>query len=293
MPPDWPPDSLEPWSPWVPLNGASRNRQIPDLPGLYRIRRTDDGPRLAYVGQTGDSLRGRLGQLRGVYAPDMPFRDPHTVAPALWALRHRDGCDFEASAAVAKGEAPWRKALEATTITLYRFVAEQSPYFNFGRMPAGYRNSTGNNKRLVDTGKRARGGPDPSAPISIASIPVKGDSLTDPESQAWMGWPWSDWSSIPDVRKSATGVGLYRIRHEEVPGLVYVGQGRIAARLSDHLRKGRSLNHRQASYFSGKVAASWVELPDVPTINLLEHENDLIAAHLLAAGGPPAAQFLG
>jgi hypothetical protein len=108
-----------------------------------------------------------------------------------------------------------------------------------------------------------------------------------------MSWPWSDWEPMPDACKSATGVGLYRFRHEEVPGLVYVGQGRIATRLSAHLRKGSSPNHRQASYFSGKVAASWVELPHMPTINLLEHENDLIAAHMLATGTPPAAQFLG
>ena len=263
------------------------------MPGLYRIRRTDDGPLLAYVGQTGDSLRRRLGHLRGVYEPIMPYRAPHTVAPALWALRHHDDCDFEASVAVAKGETPWLKALEATTITLYRLETRQSPYVSFGRMPAGYRNSTGNDKRLVETGRRARGGLEPTAPISAASVPVNGDPLTAPESPAWMGWPWSDWEPMSGGCKPGTGVGLYRIRHGEIPGLVYVGQGRIAARLLAHLRKGSNPDHRQASYFSGKVAASWVKLPHMSAINLFEHENDLIAAHLLATGTPPAAQFLG
>ena len=294
MPSDWPSASLEPWSSWIPLHGASNHPQAPDLPGLYRIRRIDDGPRLAYVGQTGDSLRRRLGHLRGVYGPIMPYRDPHTVAPALWALRYQDGCDFEASVAVAKGDTPWRKALEATLITLYRLQAEESPYLSFGRMPAGYRNSTGNNKRLAESGQRAHGGPDPSALVSASSVPVNGDPLTDPVSSNWMGWSWSEWNSLAGAGKSAIGVGVYRIRNEGVAsGLVYVGQGRIPARLSAHLRKSRSPDHRQAIYFSGKVEASWIELPGIPMVNLLEHENDLIAAHLLATGTPPAAQFLG
>lgn len=293
VPPDWPPDSLEPWSDWIPLNGPGFHGQVYGLPGLYRIRRTDDGLRLAYVGQTGGALRQRLGQLRGAYRPIIPYRDPHTAAPALWALRHRDRCEFEVSVAPVKGETPWRKALEATVITLCRLHTGQSPYVNFGRMPPGYRNSTGNNSRLIESGKRALGGPDRSAAVSAPSVPVNGDPLGDPESLDWMGWAWSDWVPLADTLGAADSVGLYRVRNEEVPGLVYVGQGKIAARLAAHLRKGHSPDHRQAAYFSCKVTASWLSLPNVPVVNLLEHENDLIAAHLLVTGAPPAAQFLG
>jgi len=59
------------------------------------------------------------------------------------------------------------------------------------------------------------------------------------------------------------------------------------------LAKARKSAHRQAAYFSGDVAASWVELPGIATLNLHEHENDLIAAHVLATGHAPPAQFLG
>jgi hypothetical protein len=100
----------------VANSGAGRNPEIPRVQGLYRIRRKD-GSALEYIGETGRSLRERLGMLAGVYRATMPYRDPHTAAPALWALRHRDGCDFEASVTAVQGEDPWRKALEVTAIS--------------------------------------------------------------------------------------------------------------------------------------------------------------------------------
>lgn len=139
------PPALRDWSAWRDLRGAGRNRRIPAGPGLYRIRRSGGEPGLDYIGQTGRSLRGRLGQLGGVYRAQMPYRDPHTAAPALWALRHQDGCDFEVAETEVPGTAPQRKALEATAITLYRIGSGRSPAASFGRMPAGYRISSGSN----------------------------------------------------------------------------------------------------------------------------------------------------
>lgn len=285
--------ALAGWSDWIPLQGAGSNHQVSDAAGLYRIRRLTEWSDLDYIGQTGRSLRGRLGQLGGVYGAVMPYRDPHTGAPALWALRHRDGCDFEASVTPIRGEVAWRRALEATAITLYRLRSRRSPSANFGRMPAGYRISTGNNKRLVASGRRARGGLDPKASAAVDSVPVAGDPWTDPESAMWMNWAWSAWVPIRDACTAAAVVGLYRVRCNGLSGLVYVGQGSVASRLRAHLAKGVKEGHRQAPYFSGDLAASWVELPGVALLNRLEHENDLIAAHVLATGRPPSAQFLG
>jgi hypothetical protein len=287
------PSALAGWSDWVPLQGAGRNHQVSVVAGLYRIRRLADESGLGYIGETGRSLRGRLGQLGGVYGAVMPYRDPHTGAPALWALRHRDGCDFEASVTPVRGEVAWRKALEATAITLYRLQSGRSPTANFGRMPAGYRISTGNNKRLVASGRRTRGGLDAKARAAVDSVPVAGDPGTDPESAEWMNWAWSAWVPISDACKVATVIGLYRVRCNGLSGLVYVGQGRVASRLRAHLAKGAKQDHRQARYFSGDLAASWVELSGVVQLNRLEHENDLIAAHVIATGRPPSAQFLG
>jgi hypothetical protein len=304
---DWPagvavPPVLERWSGWLPLHGAGANRQIPRLPGLYRIRRITGESGLDCIGQTGDHLRGRLGQLGGVYRAQMPYRDPHTAAPSLWALRHRDGCEFEVSVIEVPGVPPWRKApeatawrkaLEATAITLYRLDAGRSPTASFGRMPTGYRMSTGNNAQLVVSDRRARGGPDPQAPTMVASAPVAGIPGSDPQSADWLNWAWTPWTPASVAYRSARGTGLDRIRGNDTAGLIYVGQGRVAPRLQAHLAKVDIPNHRQAEHFSGDLAASWVELPGMATLNLLEHENDLIAAHVLAMGDGPAAQFLG
>ena len=89
-------EQLRDWGDWVQLKGAGRNHNLPRLPGLYRVRRVGAGG-LDYIGQTGRSIRERLGSLGGVYRDEMPYNDPHTAGPGLWGLRHRDGCDFEAA----------------------------------------------------------------------------------------------------------------------------------------------------------------------------------------------------
>ena len=86
------------WTPWYPLNGASRNQDIPRAPGLYRIRRVDI-PGLDYVGQTG-VLRQRMGNLNNVYGDVMPYNAPHTAGPGFWALRQDHDCEFEVSVAL-------------------------------------------------------------------------------------------------------------------------------------------------------------------------------------------------
>jgi hypothetical protein len=139
------------WPPWLPLWESWLGQRLPNVPGLYRIRRAgrDD---LDYIGQTGAggmTLKKRIGMLRGVYAEVMPYRDPHTAGPALWALRHKTGCAFEVSVAEVVGNTPWRKGLEAVTISIYRQQHAASPTVNFGRMPSGYRMSSGHNTKLV------------------------------------------------------------------------------------------------------------------------------------------------
>src|SRR5262249_31735744 len=150
---------LDGWSPWVPLENCWIGSVISSSPGLYRIRRTGEQS-LDYIGQTGLPLRYRLAMLRGVYRVEMPYRDPHTAAPALWALRHAQGRTFEASVLPVPGDVRYRKGLEALALALYRQNCGRSPTVNFGRILRGYRLSSGNNARLVAAGKRLRGGPD-------------------------------------------------------------------------------------------------------------------------------------
>ena len=288
------PSPLEQWSPWVPLVGVGRDKATSAKPGLYQVRRVGSGG-IDYVGQTGGRLRARLGMLSGAYRDEMPYGDPHTAAPALWALRHASNCEFEASVTEVSGSTPDRKAMEALAISLYRAERGQSPTANFGRMPDGYRKSSPNNARLVNAGGRFRGGLDPSVTASPQSEPVHGDLRSDPLTPDWLGWEWSPWVSAGEVNLPRDQIGLYRLRNQsaQCEGLAYVGQGLIAPRVGAHLARASVVSHRQAAYFSGGLQASWVGIPDAKSAHLMEHENDLISSHVLMTGRAPAAQFLG
>lgn len=286
------------WTPWVPLLTSPSDSVIPRLPGLYRIRRAGR-TELDYIGQTGMNLGRRLAMLRGVYADEMPYRDPHTAAPALWALRHSTGCDFEVSVTSVDGSTSWRKGLEALAISLHRQEQGRSPTVEFGRVPVGYQPSSANNARLVNAGKRFRGGPAPDVvhESHTPGIPPVGPLGGNPQAPDWAGHTWSGWIplSAGNVRSIPVGGGLYRLRGDDGEKLLYIGQGRVPDRPLAHLAKVRIADHPQAPIFGAheRFECSWVLNEDWLSHQRLELENDLIAAHLLHTGDIPAAQFLG
>ena len=287
---------LPQWTEWRPLLRASRDLEIPRSPGLYRIRRV--GRRdLDYVGETGRSLRERLGMLRGIYSEEMPYNDPHTAGPALWALRQESGCEFEASVAPVKGSRQWRKGLEAVAIGLYRQEYGRSPTVEFGRMLPGYRPSCGGDAKKESAHLRPRGGrsKDPHE-RHLLGIPPVGSLKGDPQGERWGGHAWSPWSSLAELsaRSGAGGSGLYRIRGTEYRWLLYVGEGRIRPRLTHHRQSARNLGNRQAAILAAqdRLECSWV-VGGWLDHQRLELENDLIAAHVLETGSVPSAQFLG
>ncbi len=288
------------WSSWSALRQSWYGTVVPALPGLYRIRRVGHGD-LDYIGQTGMggmTLRKRLGMLRGVYADEMPYRDPHTAGPALWALRHSTGCDFEVAATPVAGTTPWRKGLEAVAIGLYRQERGASPTVEFGRMPVGYRMSSGNSARIVATGKRAKGGPmADSQASSTPSIPPVGPLSGEPCGPTWCGHRWSAWGPVEEsghlLDRHASG--LYRIRATGHPSLLYIGQGKVQARLRAHQQKVADGGNRQGRIFgdADRLDCSWVLGEAWLPPQLLELETDLIAAYVLNTETIPAAQFLG
>lgn len=283
------------WKPWVPFTMAVQGKHSPDAAGLYRIRRIGAEPQ-DYLGQTGSgamTLRKRLAMLREVYAAEMPYRDPHTAAPGLWALRNRD-YNFEVSCALTLGDTPWRKGLECVEIARHRERYGVSPSLNFGRMPVGYRMSSGNNQQLVASGKRFRGGPTPDAQQShLPGVPPAGWIGGVPTALNWCGHTWSDWVPAEEVPRDLR-FGLYRIRGGFMDSLAYIGEGAISARIFAHLAKTHRVDLEQGRIFADHhpLFVSWVE-------GMWEHhqrlelENDLIAAHMLEVGAPPVAQFRG
>jgi len=283
-------DASVDWGEWFPLDSAGSNREIPSSAGLYRIRVRGEQAS-AYIGQTGRSLRSRLGMLKGAYGDVMPYADPHTAAPALWAFRDRDACEFECSAALFGGDHRDRLAHECVEISRHREQFQASPAVNFGGMPDGYLKSSGNNQKLVDAGKRFRGGRDPYRRL-VPSIAPTGSLQGTPESAEWMGLQWSRWRSW-DHDFGSGSMGIYRLRKVGGSVPVYVGQGRLVDRIRAHVKKGSIEGHAQQLAFSWQLEASVVELPLLKMRNLLEIENDLIASFTITHGEPPDAQFLG
>jgi len=282
------------WTPWRPLLACCSDRGL-SAAGLYRVRRAgrDD---IDYIGQTGLALRARLHMLQGIYRAAMPYRDPHTAAPALWAQRQISGEDYEASTLAVAGEVPHRKAQEAVAIAIYRQEHGRSPTSSFGRMPLGYRMSSANNSRLVQAGRRFRGGPcDASEECHLPSLCPVGALDADTESDAWCGHSWSPWEPLAGAgpRLTRTASGLYRIRGR--CGVLYVGEGAIASRLHAHAAKVRRVSLPQDVVFAANepLECSWVKNNEWRAHQREELETDLIAAFAMALGSPPRAQFLG
>jgi hypothetical protein len=204
---------------------------------------------------------------RGVYADKMPYTDPHTAAPALWAIRQAAGVEYEVSVAPVPGPVPWRKGMEAAAIALHRQEFGRSPTVNFGRVPVGFRKSSGNNRKLVLAGKRFRGGPCETAePHHAPGVRPAGPLVGDPHAADGGGHSWSAWRPLGSGTDfpPAAATGLYRIRDAHASGLLYVGEGVVAARLAAHRAKARKPAHPQGAVFraAGQLECSWVLNPN-------------------------------
>jgi len=282
--PDW---CDLPWSPWVPLNDSALRKSLPNGPGLYRVRALDDDF-LVYIGQTGRRVRQRVGEL-AQYSKDpdlMPFRDPHTGAPALWAWHDATGMEYECSGTVAPGEPieskRWRHGCEAYLLWRYRCEFGSSTLCNHGRFHPHYNISTSRKERR-------RGGRLPTGESNIAGGPSAGPLRLEgmPADEGWMGVTWSEsvpltlttWHDLPAVP------ALYRIVDAEAASVVYVGE---ASSLQNRWK-----NHKMLTLAGRSLAISHTVLPmDTPKHRRLELENDLIGGYFAHYRDVPEFQIL-
>ena len=239
------------WTPWQPLFEAWKGDKLPSRAGLYRIRRGGfEG--IDYIGQTGSgtmTIKKRMGMLRGVWKSEMPYRDPHTPGPALWSLRQRHEAELEISVAVVEDTTPNRKGLEALAIALYRQRLGASPTVNFGRMPLGFVMSSANNRRLVEAGKRFRGG----ASTAMSKHPEPGHAPVgnlygDPNALDWCGFSWRPWMRLDEIADllPKEAAGLYRIAGTAHSSLLYIGEGKIVPRILAHGKNRNQIEHNHA-----------------------------------------------
>lgn len=288
------------WMDWVPHRNCWQGGTLPRSAGIYRIRRVGMEC-LDYVGQTGGGsshLRARLSGHQAIYGEEMPYADPHTAAPGLWALRQEPNCEFEISVLSLHCIDSRRKAIEAFVISEHRQTYGHSPTINFSRMPLGWRKSSGVSTKLKNLGKEVRGGR--CTELTPHHLPgIKPAGPLDPaiERQIWCNHQWSDWHPLDQLPTRVIGSrsGLYRIRGNGLSRLVYIGQGGVVSRLTSHLDSAKVGATAKGRSFAacGALEASWI-LDDQWSKNQREElENDLLAAHYLGTGEAPVAQFGG
>lgn len=199
------------WTGWIrPDPADDRLSAVSSSAGLYCVRHCDKYG-LEYIGETGRA-HGRVRALaRESHRDVMPYRDPHTAAPCLWAVRDATGPGLEISVATPD-EAEnirQRKGLEAALIAVYQREIGDSPTANFGRIISGYQQSSYSKDEI-------RGGPsDPHASEANAEPgvePLSWEHTDDVTTRNWMGLDWSDPFRLRergDIAQPATG--LYRI----------------------------------------------------------------------------------
>ena len=264
-----------PWGPWVPFIEGDFS-VVPNIAGLYRVRPIGR-KELAYIGQTGISLRARLkSQLcNNVLASRMPWNDPHTAAPCLWAFRRSNRMEFECSAAPRKLSVRKRKALESYLLWAYRLEHGESPLGNLGRFHKRYTRPSNRNigrrgRHLRPGEKNNSAGVDSTAPLRFRGLPQDAD---------WMGLNWQKTKG----ENAPQEPGLYKVLAASTGDLLYVGMSKnLHSRLASHKRKN----------WRGKVIF-WIALlePSIPDRHLQELENDLIGGYYKQTSDAPMFQF--
>lgn len=129
------------WSEWYSLDAAiaPRNARAPDGPGLYRIRCHSQAG-LIYIGETGDSLKGRFRQLRKAteYAAQGKYSaegktggPPHVAGGCVW--KHQcAGLIVEVSWAEKRDlDRRNRKGVECELVAAYRKTVGANPACQF------------------------------------------------------------------------------------------------------------------------------------------------------------------
>jgi hypothetical protein len=276
MKPDW---AELTWSTWIPLDAdlAEYQKHISTDPGVYRVRSTEPAL-LAYVGQTGRSLRERTRALANHTYRDStepPWNDPHTAAPALWACRVENDIWYEVSVASVDVEGPARQCLEDMLLYLYRVESGGSTLANHGRFHPNWMRPS--NKAKGRGMIRLAEGPNPAAQPSLPPALLHGES----EDGDWLDLAWSSTQALGECPETAPDIpGVYRLL--ESGRIVYLGESKsIKSRMREHAARFREQ----------EMEASWVEMPDALPHHLKERETDLIGAYFKTKGAPPRLQY--
>ena len=263
------------WSEWTPFDAGRLSKMVPGTSGLYRVRSGDRAP-LMYLGQTGRDLGERLNALRrGTFQRDMPFNDPHTASPGLWAYRVEESYVYEISW-VPKLDVNRRdlRTLEAVALAEHRQWHGESTLLNHGRFHPAW--SRPGNRKAGIVGARLG-----SLVDYLSSKPLARSGK--PGQSEWMGLNWSE----PIDLRAASSVapktpGLYVLL--DGGELIYIGETRDLRR--------RCGGHRSAAW-PPQTQVRWSALQtETPDHHLLEFETDLLGAYIDCQSQAPRGQFI-
>jgi len=207
----------------------------------------------------------------------MPFNDPHTAAPSLWAWADAEGMSFECSAASMDLPAPKRKALECYLLWQYRLEQGESTLCNHGRFHPRYRKSLGRN-----TGVRGSRIPD-GEPDNVAGGPSVPPLPPGQSTRANIGWNTPEALSPEAIADTPASPGVYRILDMAAGETVYIGESR---NLKDRLR-----SHQKRQWHCPAGFSYLAQPTSILPHQLKEMENDLIGRHFGHSGTPPRFQF--
>jgi len=255
------------WSKWEPLETNSHFSYLPDSPGLYRIC-TSDFDRMMYFGQTGRKIKTRLYELKkGISDDQMPFNDPHTATPNLWAWKKTHNFHYQCSGTSIVISDRERQGIEYNILWKYRLQTGDSPLCNFGKFHPHYTKSS--NKNIKKRGNLLP--KEEINPASGKSCPPLPD-INEPGKSNWMNINWSDLMDLSNLHDLPSKPGLYLLLNlqEEIQ---YIGQTKnLIQRLRDH-RNNKKLGEGKKlyRYYSFKG--------DVQSYQLHELENDLIGCY--------------
>ena len=273
-----------PWTPWVPFTADKHEfRTIPKEPGLYRIRPVGKDF-LMYIGETRRTVHERLNELRHTLRRTnlMPWNDPISEAPLLWAWQDAEGFSYECSATPLDASMSGRRGMESYLLYRYRQEHGESTHCNFGRFHPRYRKST-NRKENSRGGKLAGNHQDnPAGGPGMPPLPVVGI----PGDSDWMGLAWSgrmplDGENISTIPSRA---GLYLLSEGGSKDIIYIGQS------ADCVKRLRSHAMKFLDQPDIQFCVSILDQPILPH-QLKELENDLIGNYFEVYRKAPEYQF--
>lgn len=272
------------WTDWIPFSEA-KDQEVPRGPGFYRVKPIGQ-EKLFYIGETGRNLKERVvwTLVRQTESQEMPFNDPHTAAPSLWAWQEAEQISYEFSVAPRQMERQQRRAIESYLLWQYRVETGSSVQCNHGKFHPQFVKSK-SSKSQFRGGRLANGHLNPAGGTSSIPLQRRGTA----SDSFWMGLAWSPNGNLrqpQDRHLIPTSTGLYKLLDLTTHEIVYIGQAsNLKKRLTDHSKK---------EWQSVPIGFSYVDLStqSIQVGHMLnELENDLIGAFWEEHRRSPRFQF--